>query len=257
MTCKNCTSHLEETDNYCSNCGAQVIRNRLTIGHIFNYIGEQYFNIDNRFLRTFITLFSKPEEVIEGYINGTRKKYADAISYFAVAVTLAGLQLFITNKFFPDAMDFSKMSKDANQFTIDMQNEIQAWISEYHTLVLMFYIPLYALFSKLIFINIKKFNYTEHLVIFMYIQSQYSIFSFFYTLLLLALDISFTSIGFSLMPLLVLYSAYCLKRLHDLSFARIILKTFIFCIAFTFLFILISLVLAAIYILINGIPDTI
>ncbi|MCF1421099.1 DUF3667 domain-containing protein [Mangrovimonas futianensis] len=256
MTCKNCESHLEETDNYCRKCGAQIIRNRLTIGNIFNYIGEQYFNIDNRFLQTFITLFTKPEEVIESYINGTRKKYADAISYFAVAVTMAGLQLFVINKFFPDAMDFSKMNKDGNQFTIDMQNDIQTWTSEYHTLFMMFYIPLYALFSKLIFINIKKFNYTEHLVIFMYIQSQYSIFSFFYTTILLALDLPFTIVGFSLMPLLILYSAYCLKRLHDLSLAGIILKTVIFSIAFFILFVLFSLVVAGIYLLMHGVPDT-
>ena len=94
MNCKNCKTTLEESDDYCRNCGGKVIRNRLTIKSLFHHFSETYFNYDNKLLRTFLTLFSKPEEVIVGYINGTRKKYVDVIGYFALAITLSGLQIF-------------------------------------------------------------------------------------------------------------------------------------------------------------------
>ena len=75
MECKNCSSQLQENDDYCNSCGAKVIRNRLTLKNLFEHFGEEFLNYDNKFLRTFIRLFRKPEDVIGSYINGTRKKY--------------------------------------------------------------------------------------------------------------------------------------------------------------------------------------
>ncbi|PHR71636.1 MAG: hypothetical protein COA67_06375 [Lutibacter sp.] len=89
--------------------------------HIFN---EQFLNYDNKFLQTFIHLFTKPEVVIDGYINGTRKKYVNVISYFAIAITLSGLQMFILNKFFPEMLDFSSLDdKNMAEF------QKKTWIS--------------------------------------------------------------------------------------------------------------------------------
>ena len=71
--CKNCESGLHYDVNYCSICGARVIRNRLTIRNLFGHFSEQFLNWDNKFLKTFIYLFKKPEDVIGSYISGTRK----------------------------------------------------------------------------------------------------------------------------------------------------------------------------------------
>ena len=92
MNCKSCQSTLKSQDNYCNICGAKVIRNRLTFKNLFEHFSEQFLNYDNKFLLTFITLFKRPEDVIAGYISGTRKKYVNVISYFAIAITLSGLQ---------------------------------------------------------------------------------------------------------------------------------------------------------------------
>ena len=58
-------------------------------------INEQFLNIDNKFLKTFFHLFTKPDVVIGGFINGTRKKYINVIQYLAISLTLLGVQLFI------------------------------------------------------------------------------------------------------------------------------------------------------------------
>ena len=107
MNCKNCNKALEDTQKYCDECGAKVIQNRLTPKVIATQVNEQFLSIDNKFFKTFIDLFKKPEDVIISYINGTRKKYIDVLQYFAVSLTLAGIQVFLMTTFFKEAFEFS------------------------------------------------------------------------------------------------------------------------------------------------------
>ncbi|MDO6470350.1 DUF3667 domain-containing protein [Maribacter sp. 1_MG-2023] len=90
MECKNCHTNLRTDFSYCPDCGAKVIRNRLTVKNLWYDATERFFNIDNTFLITFKHLFTKPDEVIGGYINGVRKKYLNPTSYFTIAITLGG-----------------------------------------------------------------------------------------------------------------------------------------------------------------------
>jgi hypothetical protein len=92
MDCKNCQTSLSETAEYCYHCGGKIIKNHLTIRNLFEHFSEAFLNYD-RFLQTFIGLFTAPEEVIGCYISGTRKKYVNVISYFAIAITISDLQL--------------------------------------------------------------------------------------------------------------------------------------------------------------------
>ena len=66
--CKNCGTQLGETEDYCSACGAKVIRNRLTIRNLWGDFTEQFLNYDNKLLKTFVQLFRNPEDVIGSYI---------------------------------------------------------------------------------------------------------------------------------------------------------------------------------------------
>ena len=72
MFCKNCERQLRTDFRFCPDCGAKIIRNRITLKNLWGDVVERVFNIDNTFLKTFGHLFSKPEVVIEGYIEGTR-----------------------------------------------------------------------------------------------------------------------------------------------------------------------------------------
>ena len=79
MNCKNCEISLTGTDDFCKNCGAKVIKNRLTLKNLFLHISETFFNYDNKLLKTILHLFTKPEYVIDSYVNGVRKKYINPI----------------------------------------------------------------------------------------------------------------------------------------------------------------------------------
>ncbi|EPR72540.1 hypothetical protein ADIWIN_2430 [Winogradskyella psychrotolerans RS-3] len=225
MNCKNCQTELSEHDDYCKSCGGKVIRNRLTIKNLFVHFSETFFNYDNTLLQTFISLFSKPEIVIGSYINGTRKKYVNVVSYFAIAITISGFQLLIINKYFPEVYDFSIESMKGQA---DFQKKNMAVLQEYQSIVMMLYVPLYAIMAKIIFFNLKTYNYTELLVVFMYIQAQISIASALLVLVLALVGLSSNIIGMAMIPLMILYAAYCLKRLYHLNLLDIIVRTLFF-----------------------------
>ena len=245
MQCKNCNSTLSIESEYCSSCGSKVIKNRLAIKNLLEHFSETFLNYDNKFLQTFIKLFTKPEVVINGYINGTRKKYVDVISYFAIAITISGLQLFVINKFFPEAVDFTSIAQKGEE---KMSKNVFDFIKEYQSIAMMINVPIYALISKIVFIkeNKYKYNYTEHLVIFMYILAQTSIINSILVGIGGGAGFSLGTLSIILGPLQLIYTGYCLKRVFNLDLKNFALRTFIFIVVLTIL----SILFTAIFILI-------
>ncbi|MEZ4797422.1 MAG: DUF3667 domain-containing protein [Flavobacteriaceae bacterium] len=239
MECKNCSSSFEDNLNYCSHCGAKVIRNRLTLKALFADFSQQFLNYDNLFLKTFRHLTTKPEAVIGSYINGTRKKYVNVISYFAIALTLSGFQMFVINKFFPELMSTDFMPNNGSK---EIQQQNMNFMLEYQSLVYMLIVPVYALASKILFFNNKQYNYTEHLVINMYLTAHLSIISTILVLIASLFGVNFGIFGLISIPFQILFSAYCFKRIFSLSMSSIILKTLLFLIMLFILFIIIIIV---------------
>lgn len=225
MNCKNCQTQLSEESEYCYSCGGKVIRNRLTMRNLFEHFTQTYLNYDNRFFQTFLYLFKKPEDVIESYINGTRKKYADVISYFALALTFAGLYVFIQRKFFPEYIDYSFLAAKGQE---EMQKDWILFVMDYMSIFTMLYVPFYALMARITFLGLNKFNYTELLVIFMYVQAQLSIISAILTITIMLIGWNMAIATLIVTPIMILYSGYCLKRLYELNIAQMLLRSLIF-----------------------------
>ncbi len=110
MNCKNCENQLQESANFCNDCGAKVISKRLTIKNLFIHFSEQFFNYDNTLLKTIKHLVISPELVIDGFIFGIRKRYINPVSFFAISITVAGLLVFLVRKFFEDQFSIDFMS---------------------------------------------------------------------------------------------------------------------------------------------------
>jgi hypothetical protein len=247
MECKNCQHTEAEAFDFCPSCGAKVIHNRLTFKNLSVDIAERVFDIDNTFLKTFLHLLSQPEIVIDGYIQGIRKRYINPISYFAFALTLAGLQIFLVKKFFSNAYDFSSIAASGQEeFMSTMMNSIQ----EYSSLITMLMIPVYALMARIVFINIKKYNYTELVVVFLYFAAEVSFISFIPFMVLIALGFNYGQLSPVATVLQILIAAYYLKRLYALSTKGIILRTLFFLVILTMFYIvaiLITLVLMFVF----------
>ncbi len=249
MECKNCGYLSDEGFDYCPQCGAKVIRNRLTFGNLWNDIIHRYFDIDNTFLRTFIHLITKPEVVIDGYIHGVRKKYINPISYFALALTLAGLQVFLSRKFFTEAYDLSAITVSGQE---EFANSMMLSIQEYSSLITMLMIPVYALMARIVFFNVKKYNYTELLVVFLYFAAEIGFISFLPTIILLILGFNFGEISPIATLLQIVFGAYYLKRLYGLSAKGLMLRTLFFLVVLA-VFYVIAVLIATVLMLAFGI----
>jgi hypothetical protein len=242
MNCKNCELPLEESSNYCLICGAKVIRNRLTLRNLFSSFSHEFFNYDNKFLQTFLHLIKDPRNVIGGYIKGTRKKFVNPISFLMIAITITGIEYFLLSNYFPN---YYEMISFGSQDLPGFNEKVEQFIKEYQSFIIISMIPFYALMSKIVFLKRKDFNLTEHLVIFMYVVAQLSIMGMFFTLGGALLGYNVGSISIVLLPLQIVYSAYCLKMLFNLSLKGIILRTLLFLMVFI-IFYLVATVLAVV-----------
>ncbi|WP_299226679.1 DUF3667 domain-containing protein [uncultured Psychroserpens sp.] len=233
MNCKNCHIELSAQSDFCNHCGGKVIRNRLTFKNLFEHISETFFNYDNKLLRTFIDLVKKPDAVIGSYIDGVRKRYVNPISFFGLTLTLVGLEWLILRKYFPEQLNLSSLAVGGNESTL---NAIFSFVQDYSSLIMMLSVPIYALISRIVFFDNKKYNYVEHIVTFTYMMA-------FLSLLGAVINIIGVSFGGDLglityinLPMQIIYISYCFKKLYKISFAeifgRMILSFFIYIILY-------------------------
>ncbi len=250
---------MSDHHNFCPECGAKVIRNRLTLKNIFSDFSAQFLNYDNTFLVTFIHLFTKPEAVINGYINGTRKKYIHVIQYLAISLTLLGLQLFILNKFYPDF--FTSVFTDTQNYFATYPEESRhdmekfmtnyyTFINEYQSLIYVIGIPLTAFVTRLAFLKEKLYNFTEHIVVNTYITAQYVLFSFFTYLFFAIFDLNIGVLVTLSTLLYMFYYGFVFYKTHKLSVITIILRFIlsiaIICAIFLLIFI-VGIIVGVIY----------
>lgn len=229
MECKNCQEPLDATDNFCKSCGGRVVNQAITFRYLANEMSERFFNIENNLiLRTIKDLSFRPKQVIEGYLDGVRKRHLQVANYLALAITISGLQIFLMKKFFQDSFDMSWMLLQDNNPALENSHVLEAtW--EYQSILYVLFIPIIALVGRIVFFNYKKFSYLHHLVISTYTQAHLSICLFLPTVILLALGANFFKLTyFLLFPLMFIYSAFVYKQLYQLSFGKLILKLLLF-----------------------------
>ena len=176
-------------------------------------------------------MFRQPEDVIGGYINGMRKKYLPAFSYFAIAITLSGFYSFILKGWFLQEFISAQSSfygADMASVQMEMTETVTNTMMEYQSIYMFLSIPIMALISKLVFWNYKNYNLVEHFVIYLYTYSHISIISV--TLNLLFIWNTTLLFGVSIVTVLLLFvfTAYVLKRLYQLDNASVILKSSLF-----------------------------
>ncbi len=235
MNCKNCNKALRTDYLFCPSCGAKIIRRRLTISHLLEDFKDRFLNIDNTLLRTLRHMTTKPEVVILDYINGVRGKYLNPVSYITLTLAFVVANYYVQATFFPDILTVSDMmnldsSKNPafdQMMAENMENFLQFTIDNIYLLTFAT-IPFLALTSKVIFWKMKDLNYSEHIVLNTYAYSHAYILT---TLMSLASlwnkeVFYWSSVMASL--LMILYYAFTMKRVFDLSFVGILARTLLF-----------------------------
>ncbi|GAB5565988.1 MAG: hypothetical protein Wins2KO_30510 [Winogradskyella sp.] len=250
MNCKNCHTEIHDHDDYCPSCGARVIRNRLTFKNLFEHISETFFNYDNKLLRTLISLIIRPEVVIDDYVNGVRKRFVNPISFFGLSLSLSGLSLFIIKKFYLEYFDMMAWMADLEIFNNPYSQEMLAEQSmgntmEYTSFIFSMMIPAFALISWVVFLD-NRYNFTEHIVLYMYSLSFYSILSvIFGQIIFLTTPESYIPFLLITYPIMLLYHCYLLKRLFKLSIGQLVLRTILFLVLFFIAYIILGIIVFA------------
>ena len=240
--CKNCDAPLNLDQAFCPSCGAKRMYNRLNWSNLTEDFVDRFLNIENNFLRTFFALFNKPEDVIGGYIDGMRKRYLSAFSYFAISLTITGLYTFVFRKWFMTDDRFRQGITATDgvdvKGTVEATKEMINWVFEYQSILTFVNIPFYAVVSKLVFWNYKKYNFIEHVVIYLYVYSHTQIVASILGILFMWSSVAQIVISSLLMFVYVGYTAFVLMRLFDLTIEKIVLKTILFIVVFLILSIL-------------------
>ncbi len=248
-TCINCNEPLALDQRFCPNCGGKRVYNRITWRNLFEDFIDRFLNIENAFLRTFLTLFKRPEDVIGGYMKGMRKKYLPAFSYFAVAITVAGVSAFVIKNWFMEDMIEAQTSfytGEVAEFQKNMTSGILKKMIDYQSVVYFAMIPFLAILSRVVFWNYKKFNLVEHFVIYLYGYSHIALITTTLTLFTIWNQTAYQIISILSPLIMVGYMTYVLKRLFELDMGNTILKLGLFILLMSSIFILSMIIFAVI-----------
>ncbi len=255
MNCKNCQSEINSDQNYCSNCGAEIVDKRITIKGLSSTLLAS-IGWDNRFFLTLRDLIIRPQVVFEKYLNGTRKKHTNPFAFFTIGVALS---VFIINIYADELISISsfesqkpaeaiyeQLNEDISESSIEKKNAIseqQQFFNskainfqyKYYYYLSFILLPFYTLISFLVFR--KPENFGEHLVINAYIQG---------LTLLLVLPFFILSLVFkydfhtsAAIILTMIYYSYAYKKYRHYSIGKSLLKLLRF-----FIIILIVLILS-------------
>lgn len=241
--CKNCEFAISEEQNYCSNCGARIIRNKLSISYLTGEFFESFWSIDsNKPVLTFIDLFRRPIDVIQGYIDGLRKKYINPYGYFTIALTLTGLYTFINLKYFPEYLETGG-SFEVNDGERDITREVTTAIMEHMNLITFLFIPVLTLYSRLVFLKNKKYNLAEHLIIHLYAYSHISIVFAILIIISFSNRSLFAVMNYASIPFYIIYYSIIFKKMYQLTFWKLLQKSLLFLLLVLLIFVVVSLVL--------------
>ncbi|MEQ6123047.1 DUF3667 domain-containing protein [Pseudotenacibaculum sp. MALMAid0570] len=255
MECKNCSANLQDKDGFCSYCGARVLEKGISLKFLISEIMDKVLSVDNKLLKTFWQLFSKPDQVINGYIDGVRKKYFNPFSYLLISITLAGISFYFLKDIAIQSLETAPtINQTGNPFG-DKQflESFLNFIFDYQAFLTALIIPVYALISWVVFLNRKKYNYLEHVIIYIYASAQISILNFIVATPVFFIDSvigNYISLGIS--SLSVVYNSYILIRLFKLTFWRFIVKFLYFLFVGSVLYFIWSMIAGIILVLYLG-----
>ena len=152
--CLNCNEEI--AGKFCSNCSQPTSTHRFSLSHVFKHdFVHGIFHFDKGFFFTIKELFTRPGHSIREYVQGKRVKH---FNYFATVLLLLTIIYFIkkwvriesSDLFDTNVKGLLKVQKDYSKITVFLN------------------IPIIAFISFLLFKRSKQ-NYTENLVLNMYL----------------------------------------------------------------------------------------
>lgn len=267
MKCKNCNHIIENDAQFCDNCGGKIVVQRITFKQLFLEFFINVFGVDSKFFLTLRKIATHPDEVINEYLSGVRKRYVNPFAFLAVG---AGLSLLVFNYFADDfiainnsiqsdqikelkqkaELDLSSLKntdkkqlqklqieKNTAQMQLKFMDGWMKFMLRYYNLLTFVFLLIYAILSKWTYK--KPHNFGEHVVInaFIYGFLTYITLIFF----MLAIAIHPTIYSYSIL-IYVLFYMYAFGKFYKLSIGKSILKLLRFLLGLIVLFVSLTIV---------------
>jgi len=167
--CLNCANPV--TENFCGSCGQKKYK-RIDKKYIWDELQYTVFHTNKGLLYSVKNILKNPGKTAREFINGNRVNHYKPI---LLVFVLSGLATFLSFKVLnlKEVMSayFSQQKINSN-FMLD----IVSFMSSYNSILMLLYVPLFALTTKIAF---RKWghNYYEHVVMNAYILSFYTLVS--------------------------------------------------------------------------------
>ncbi len=169
MKCPNCDA--VQTGRYCSSCGQDNRRTRLTLSTLFDAAVEQYFSLDSRVWRTIGELARDPGGLVRRYNAGMRRRYVNPVRFLLAMTLLWWTVVYLVNPAgFVDAIEHPGLR----------------FVARYGQVINLLLVPVLALPQWLIFLG-GPFGLVQHLALVMFVFGQ--------LFLLRAMEAGFSVVG--------------------------------------------------------------
>ena len=161
--CPNCNRVVN--GNFCSNCG-QKKYNRIDKKYIWNELQYTVFHTNKGFLYSVKNLIINPGRTAKEFIDGKRVNHYKPL---LLAFVLSGISAFISFKIV-GLNDIMKEVFSKKELYSELMNNALSFAASYNSFIMLFFVPLLALFSKIAFRKWGQ-NYYEHVVMNAYMLS--------------------------------------------------------------------------------------
>jgi len=239
MNCKNCQTELVGEKKFCTNCGGKVINHRFNFKMVFEEFFSTFISWDNTFFKTLIHSYTKPQEVVNGYLDGVRKRYMQPFAYMVIALTLYGIYMvlakdvileYVTASNLEIKKMFENFGLKIDEKFIEDSLKTNKFLLKYSNYLTFISIPIIAIANFIIF---KKRNFIEHNIALLYSYASY-IFGFLTIVFIgFMIGISFSTTYTISSIFLIVYHIYFYKKMFNLSISETLLKTLLFWLLFT------------------------
>lgn len=180
--CANCGAPLE--GNYCHECGQRDIDFKQDSGELVKEVYSSVFDFDSKLSKGIVGLLFKPGDITLRYLEGKRASQIPPFRFYLVVCLIFLFTISLQNQDGLENHQFSEtvsmISEATGHSVFTVTNWIQQRIPEIQLLqnhfiywfprAMMLGIPFLAFVSWFSFAN-DKFNYIEHLVITIHIQT--------------------------------------------------------------------------------------
>ena len=157
-TCLNCGHRIDL--HYCPNCGQKATVRRYSARYLVAELVDS-LDLNRGMLHTLWSLATRPGTAIRGFVLGKRVHFSNALKLFLV---IGAVATFLTFRF----RYFTVSGEPQYGFELPDWEGYYAYAIKYFTFVNSLPIPLFAVFSWLIFRE-SGFNYIENLVMNIYV----------------------------------------------------------------------------------------